>query len=59
MDAVVPMDALDCRSPTRCGVCEHWLGGACALEAQLALALAPRAPLLTLTTAPPLPAATS
>lgn len=38
------MESLDCRSPARCATCEHFVRGACALEADVDLALAALAP---------------
>jgi len=50
------MDPLDCRSPRTCPSCEHWHGSACQLEAQIALALAPRASPAILVAARAIPA---
>ncbi|HVM45710.1 MAG TPA: hypothetical protein VM582_07215 [Candidatus Thermoplasmatota archaeon] len=52
------MDLLDCRSPRACPTCEHWVGAACRLEEQIALALAPRAPPIAVVLARPAVAAT-
>lgn len=45
---------MDCRSPSRCNACEHFVRGGCALEDALDAALsamtrAPRAPRLAVT----------
>lgn len=37
------MDALECRSPSRCRSCEHWQGQECALEGALEATFAPPA----------------